>query len=111
MNALILSLLSILVSTNLYAQAQEMTFAFNRGGTPVPHIYILEWPNGNLGNVKVVANGSNELLQTIAIPQDQVSLPYDQVSQMRDMIVDIADYNFDNYADLRITKKWAVQHW
>ena len=90
----------------------ELRYRFDQNGALPPHTFILKWTaaSGNLQTIDVMISDSDQVLQTIAIPQDQVRLIWQEISSKpgatKDRIVDLTDYNFDKFADLRILKRW-----
>lgn len=94
----------------------ELRFQFDQKGTPSLHSFILKWTNsdGNLASIEVLVSDTQEVIQTIAIPQDgSVKLMYKELSdkpgRIKDKFFDFVDYNFDNFGDIRLTKQWPFK--
>jgi hypothetical protein len=94
----------------------EMRFQFDQKGTPSLHSFILKWTNsdGNLASIEILVSDTQEVIQTIAIPQDgSVKLIYKELSdkpgRIKDKFFDFVDYNFDNFGDIRLTKQWPFK--
>jgi hypothetical protein len=90
----------------------ELRYRFDQNGALPPHTFVLKWAaaSGNLQTIDVMISDTDQVLQTIAIPQDQVRLIWQEISSKpgatKDRIVDLIDYNFDKFADLRMLKRW-----
>jgi hypothetical protein len=93
----------------------EMRFQFDQHGTPSMHTFLLKWgaPKANLQSIDVLVSDTDEVLQTIKIPQDRIHLVwndvYERQDEIRDKFIDSLDYNFDKYADLRLLKQWPYK--
>ncbi len=113
---IILALAVALPATSLRAaEKYEMKFQFDQNGTPSMHTYVLKWngPDSNLQSIDVLVSDTQEVIQTIAIPQDQVHLIWkeltDKPQETKDKFIDSLDFNFDKYSDLRLTKQWPYK--
>ena len=79
------------------------------------HTFVLKWPSAdaNLQTIDVLVSSSGTLLQTIQVPQDQVKLLWQDIDQskgtIKDKILESEDYNFDRFADLRLTEAWPYK--
>ncbi len=109
-------LLGLMTASPAAAETPQLPFQFQHHGTPAVHRFVLKWsdPAGNLQAIDVFTAETNELLQTIPIPQETVHLIYQDLQgskpdRIRDAVVDNLDYNFDNYADLRLTRNWPYR--
>jgi hypothetical protein len=94
----------------------EMRFQFDQRGTPSLHSFVLKWANtdGNLASIEVIVSDTQEVIQTIAVPQDgSVKLIYKELSdkpgRIKDKFFDFIDYNFDNFGDIRLTRQWPFK--
>ncbi len=78
------------------------------------HTYVLKWdgPDSSLNTIDVEVSDTGEVIQTIAVPAD-VKLIWKEISEKKnetkDKFIDSLDYNFDKYADLRLTKVWPYK--
>lgn len=99
------------------AEKYEMRFQFDQNGTPSMHSFRLKWaaPDANLQTIDVFVADTKEVIQTIAIPQDgSIRLIYNDLinsrpNEIKDQFIDSLDYNFDKYADLRLTMQWPYK--
>lgn len=110
------ALLGLTCASAAYAGPFEMRFQFDQNGTPSIHTFVLKWgaETANLQSIDVVVSDTKEVIQTIPVPQDTVKLIYSDLinaspNSVKDQFVDNVDYNFDKYADLRITKEWPYK--
>lgn len=94
----------------------EMRFQFDQKGIPSLHSFILKWSNSNanLTSISVLISDTQEVIQTIQIPQDgSIKLIYSEVSEkpgrIKDKFFDFVDYNFDSFGDIRLTKQWPYK--
>jgi len=110
------------------ATAQEMSLAkeengklefdiqVDHHGTLSHHLFRLKWLNeqSSLEKITVIDSETSEILQTIVMPEG-LQIPYNEIfidtnseKVFREKILDIVDYNFDNYGDLRLLKSWPI---
>lgn len=112
-----LTFLSALWAGSAMAEVYEMRFQFDQNGTPSMHSFLLKWatPDGNLQTIDVFVADTKDVIQTIAVPQDgSIRLVYNELvntrpGEIKDQFIDSVDYNFDKYADLRLTKIWPYK--
>lgn len=118
-----LTLAALLCTTPLGGQALgqapgpfEMRFQFDQNGTPSIHTFVLKWASSdaNLQTIDVVVSDTNEVIQTITLPQDGIKLVYNELinvspNTIKDQFIDNVDYDFDKYADLRLTREWPYK--
>ncbi len=94
----------------------ELDLQIDRHGTISQYKYRLNWGSAEstLQTISVIDGESNGIIQTIKMPPD-IKLAYNDIfvngkpaQGFRDKILDLVDYNFDNYGDLRILKSWPI---
>ena len=83
----------------------DLRFQFTQNGFPARHIFQLTWndENGNPTSINVLSSDNDEIIQQIPLPTD-INLTLKNIRDSREKFLETLDYNFDGYADLRVTK-------
>lgn len=97
---------------------KEVEIQIDQRGILSQHRFRLMWPSSTsrLTSIEVIDSTNEEVVQNIAVPED-INLVFNEVTSqsqhsfgnefvLKDKILDLEDFNFDNFGDLKILRSW-----